>query len=74
MNFQAMQIRQYLFLLRKFALLVWPVNSMFAAEQLVAETKEHKKKFVNTQQETADQANYFPVNMYIENSAEDSYC
>jgi len=74
MKFQAIQIRQYLFLLWKFALLVWPVNSMFAAEQLVTETKEHTKKFVNTLQETADHANYFPVNMYIEISVEDSYC
>jgi len=31
---------------------------MFAAEQLVTETKEHTKKFVNTLQETADHANY----------------
>ena len=64
-----MQIRHYLFLMSKFALLVWAVNSLFAAEQLAAKTKEHTTKFVNTLQETADQADYFPVNMYIDNSA-----
>jgi len=36
------------------------VNCLFAAEQLVAETEEHTKKFVNTLQKLADQAKFFP--------------
>jgi len=56
-NRKAMQNCQHLLLLWEFARQAWPVNSLFAAEQLFAETKE-LKKFVHTLQ-TADQAVLF---------------
>ena len=56
-NRKAMQNCQYSLLLWEFARQAWLVNSLFAAEQLVAETKE-QTKFVHTLQ-TADQAVLF---------------